>query len=912
MDTEMTFSTSRSLALTKFMPRLRGWASFRVSAAALAVVVWLFLVPERALTQQQSWTAYSETAAPLSSDELVSQLRHDQVLVMRAKQAIIHKREEKGQQPYEENLTDEDLFQLVREDAEVRTLIQSLLPTSGTSLKPPLAEERNPEPVPGERLKRVSPPAADGSQAAEEVRRNPYPGLPSTQDLYRQVPGAGAGLQRFGGQLFLNRNAGVDAFPTDLPVGPDYVLGPGDGLNINLWGSVSQRISVTVDRSGQIVLPEAGPVVVVGHTLGEAQSLIQHALGAQFKTARIDVSLTRLRSMRVYVVGDVERPGAYDISSLSTPLNALLAAGGPTAQGSLRTVRHYRGSDLVREVDIYDLLLNGIRNDVERIQAGDTILVPPVGPQVTVAGMVRRPAIYELRNDSDLSAVLELAGGLLVSATLREITVERIEAHQRRVTLSLSLPTGADGDRAALRAALGTFKVQDGDRVTIAPILAYSEQTVYVQGHVFRPGKYSYRQGMGVSDVIRSYQDLLPEPAQHAEVVRLTPPDYRPTVIEFRLNDVLGGDDPIELQPFDTIRIFGRYEIDVPKVSIYGEVLRPGEYLLGEGMTAADLVRMAGGFKRSAVVDEADITSYVVRDGKRVEAQHAPVNLVAALNGEAAQNPILKPQDVLTIRQLAGWSDIGMSVTVSGEVLYPGTYGIRESEKLSQLLQRAGGFRSTAYPQGAVLERVQVRELAERNRQELIQRIEVSGATAHLAPTASAQEQVTQQQAIALQQERLLTALRRQPANGRLVIRISGDIASWQNTASDVELRSGDVVTIPKEPSFVLVTGQVYNAAALTFTPNKEAGWYLRQAGGTTDMANKKDIFIIRANGAVTGPAGGNSWWGRNVLQTRMQRGDTLVVPEKVLGGSRTWRNLLETAQLSSSVAVAARVATAF
>ena len=284
--------------------------------------------------------------------------------------------------------------------------------------------------------------------------------------------------------------------------------------------------------------------------------------------------------MRVYVVGDVERPGAYDISSLSTPLNALLAAGGPTPQGSLRTVRHYRGSDLVREVDIYDLLLNGIRNDVERIQAGDTILVPPVGPQVTVAGMVRRPAIYELRNDCDLSAVLELAGGLLVSATLREITVERIEAHQRRVTLSLSLPVGADSDRAALLAALGTFKVQDGDRVTIAPILAYSERTVYVQGHVFRPGKYSYRQGMGVSDVIRSYQDLLPEPAQHAEVVRLTPPDYRPTVIEFRLSDVLKGDDPIELQPFDTIRIFGRYEIDSPKVSIYGEVLRPGEYLL--------------------------------------------------------------------------------------------------------------------------------------------------------------------------------------------------------------------------------------------------------------------------------------------------------------------------------------------
>ena len=183
----------------------------------------------------------------------------------------------------------------------------------------------------------------------------------------------------------------------DLPAGPDYVLGPGDGLDINTWGSVSQRLTRTVDRQGKVALPETGDVVVAGLSVAEAKNTIERALRQQFRDISVELSLTRLRTIRIYVVGDVLRPGAYDISSLSTPLNALYAAGGPTARGSLRTVRHYRGERLVREVDLYDLLLRGVRLDAARLEPGDTVLVPPVGPQITVAGMVRRPAIYELK-----------------------------------------------------------------------------------------------------------------------------------------------------------------------------------------------------------------------------------------------------------------------------------------------------------------------------------------------------------------------------------------------------------------------------------------------------------------------------------------------------------------------------------
>jgi protein involved in polysaccharide export with SLBB domain len=868
-----------------------------------------------------------DSGVALPAERLVEILRAQPELLVAVKRMAIGYLQEQGRSVSESEVADDNLFRRIERDPQLRTLLTRELRSrsylnqedldylaKASSERTALPALRRPRPNKrtGERIQAENiPPAEDQNQPATTRKPNPYPSLPSLQDLYRQIPSQQGALRRFGADVFLNGTGNLDTLPMDLPAGPDYVLGPGDGLNINLWGSVSQRFSRTVDREGRVALPEAGAVVVTGQTVAQAQELIQKALSAQFRDARVDVSLTRLRTVRVYVVGDVERPGAYDISSLSTPLNALYAAGGPTARGSLRTVRHYRGRQIVREVDLYDLMLHGIRSDVERLEPGDTILVPPVGPQVTVAGMVRRPAIYELRNEKALSDVLDLAGGVLVSATLRRINVERIESHQRRVMLNADLPQ--TDDKEAVNKALGSFAVTDGDRVMVSPILPYSEATVYVQGHVFRPGKYPYHQGMEISELIKSYQDVLPEPAEHAEIIRLEPPDYRPRVIEFKLGDVLGGDDPIELQPFDTVRLFGRYEIDPPKVSIYGEVLRPGEYPLAQGTTAAALVRMAGGFKRSAFTQEADIASYVVQNGAKVSTKHRTVGIAKALSGDSAADAVLNPSDVLTIRQLAGWKDIGASVTVNGEVLYPGTYGIEEGEKLSTFLKRAGGFRSYAYPEGAVLERRQVRELAEKSRAELIQRIDAAAVNTKFSSTASGQDQAAMMQAMAQQRQEIIATLRNQPATGRLVIKISSDIERWQNTASDIELRAGDVLTIPKKPNFVLISGQVYNASAITYAPGKNAEWYLKQAGGPTDLANKKDIYIIRANGSVYGQgSAGSGWWKGNVLSATMRPGDTLVVPEKVYSQSSFWKEALTTAQLMSSMAIAAAAVHSF
>jgi protein involved in polysaccharide export with SLBB domain len=718
--------------------------------------------------------------------------------------------------------------------------------------------------------------------------------LPSLRDLYTQIPSSGGKLRRFGSDAFLLGTGNANELPMDLPVGPDYVLGVGDNIVANLWGGHSDRLSLTIDRQGQIALPEAGTITIDGLTISQAQSAIQKALSTQFQGEHVEISLGRLRTVRVYVVGDVQRPGAYDVSSLSTPLSALYAAGGPTSRGSLRILRQYRGKQLVREIDLYDFLLRGVRSNVDRLLPGDTILVPPVGSQVSVEGMVHRPAIYELNGEQGLNQVLDLAGGVLASASLKQINVERIEAHQRRTMFSLQLPDNAEG----VKQKLADFRVQGGDDVVISQILPYNEQAVYLEGHVFRPGKYPYRDGMTLNDLLHSYQDVMPEPADHAELVRLQPPDFRPETISFNLPDVLIGNDSIKLQPFDLIRIFSRYEIDSPRVSIEGEVLRPGEFPMSQGMTLAALVRMAGGFKRSAYREEADLSSYVVQNGQKVLVNHSTVAVEKALDGDKSADVVLKPGDVVSIRRLAGWQDIGASVTINGEIEHAGSYGIEQGERLSLVLKRAGGFRESAYPAAAVLERVQIRELGEQARQQMIQRIETTPVT--VRPGAmSEQAQSSMQQSLQQQRLQAITALRSHPAGGRLVINISPDISKWENTSADIEMRAGDTLVIPKRPNFVMVSGQVYNPTAISYVPGREVGWYLRKAGGATPYGNKKQIYVLRADGSVV--AHESSWIGGNVTSLRLRPGDSIFVPEKIIGGSPVWQNILGMAQIMSA-----------
>ena len=845
-----------------------------------------------------------------------------------------------------------------------------------------------------------------GSLADDSVRMvrqpNPYASVPSLFDLYVQAAPNTRPLERFGLDVFQKGEVNPAFLPMDLPVGPDYVVGPGDSLSINLWGGVSERFVRTVDREGRIALPEVGPVLVSGRTLGETQQEVQRALRIDFRDVSADVSLQRLRTVRVYVVGDIASPGAYDVSSLSTPLNALFAAGGVTERGSLRKLQHYRGKQLIEEVDAYDLLLHGIRGDLARLENGDSLLVPPLGPVVTVEGMVRRPALYELRGEKTLVDVLDLAGGVLPAAALRHIEVQRLVAHEMRTMVSVEV--GETSDLEAIRKQLQSFSVQDGDKIHIFPIAPYNTASIYLEGHVLRPGRYSYKPEMKLTDLIASYADLLPEPSvRYAEIIRLHAPNYQPVVETFDLAASLEHPETApKLQPLDTVRIFGRYdfepapevlvtgevrapgryrafgrqhlrdavyqaggvtpdawldsaqlyrrqsdgstrvfninlrealagdplnnvlvqprdrlvihrqpaEVSLASVSVRGDVARPGRYPLAANMHVSDLVRSAGGLLRSANPDSADLAHYELTgaSGERVQAGHDTIDLAAALAGSNDTNLTLRDGDVLTVPQQSGWNDVGAVVTLSGEVRKPGTYGIRPGERLSSLLKRAGGLLPTAYPRAAVLTRIQVRELQQKSREELIQRLEQEPTVVKTAATTTGTEEAALQQAAVQQRQRVLEGLRRAPTSGRLVIHLRPDRKNFAGSPDDIELRAGDSMMIPKEPSSVLVIGQVYNSNALTYTPGRNAGWYLSRAGGATQLANKRAIFIIRADGSVTSGRESSLWSG-GVLSAAVGPGDTIVVPEKALGNGTAWKNLAAIAQIAQAGALAAAVA---
>jgi protein involved in polysaccharide export with SLBB domain len=837
----------------------------------------------------------------------------------------------------------------------------------------------------------------DFSQSAIVHKQNPYADIPSLYDLYVQAPARERAPERFGIDILSNGLRESNVVPMDLPVGPDYVVGPGDSLAIDLWGGVSQRLVRTVDREGRVSLPEAGPLLVSGRTLGDVQMTVQQALRSQFRDASADVSLSRLRTIRVYVVGEVLEPGAYDISSLSTPLNALVAAGGITPRGSLRSLKHFRGNQLIEVVDAYDLLLRGVGTDEKRLENGDSLLVPPAGEQVTIEGMVRRPAIYELSGETTLEGALELAGGVLPAAALQHVEVERLVAHQKRTMFSLDLSPEEGAD--AVTPKLSNFKVQDGDRVHIFPIAPYNNQAIYLQGHVLRPGRYSYREGMKFSDLVSSYSDLLPEPAgNYAEIIRLNPPDFHPTVESFDLTAALAnpGTAP-KLTPLDTVRIFSKFEfeaapdvwvggevrepglyptagqvrlrdavhlaggvtsaaeldsaqlfrtqkdgtmkilsvnlsqalagnvadnlllephdrlivhrssakVDPPTVYVKGEVAKPGRYPLTSNMHVEDLVHVAGGLKRSADSQKAVLEH---QEGDALQSSHVssiPVNLAAAMNGDPAANESLSNGDVLTIRQTSGWENLGASVKIRGEVAHPGTYGIRPGDSLATVLAKAGGFTSEAYPYGTVLTRTEVRDIELKAHDELIVRVQAEETQLKALPEAEPDQKKAKLAAIA-ETETTLTQLQTTLPVGRVVIQSSPDLKTFEKSAANTPLRKGDVILVPKKASYVLVNGQVYNATAIGYVSGRSAKWYLGQAGGLTQLADKKAVFVIRANGSVLAAKNNSGMWSGDPLSAMLLPGDTIVVPEKPAKvGVRNWAPVMQSAQIATSVALA-------
>ncbi len=685
------------------------------------------------------------------------------------------------------------------------------------------------------------------------------------------------------GYDFFQRRLPAEVQPLAPTVPPDYRIGPGDVLDVQLFGKVNQGYALEVDREGRIVVPEVGPIAVAGLTFAELKKSLRQRLRRKILGVDVTVTLARLRTIQVYVLGEVGAPGAYVVSALTDVSQALLRAGGVRPEGSLRRIHVLRGGREVARLDLYDLLLRGDKRQDLRLADGDVIHVPPVGDTVALMGEVKRPALYELDEERALEAVLALAGGPTAEAYLESVKVERIDAADGKRVLDLDL-TRPEGRR---------FPLRNGDRVQLFAVAERKREVVFLEGHVQRPSWYQWRPGMRLSDLIPSDEVLRPgADLEYVLIQRERRPGPRLEAFSARLSAVWaqpkGPQDPL-LEPRDRVMVFdlsdgrallldpfirrlkAQAQADEPArvVRINGQVRAPGSYPLEAGMRVSDLIRAGGRLRESAYLVEAELTRYRIEAGMPREIAHLRVDLAQVLAGDTEADMPLQPYDVLTIKEVPQWEEQDL-VVVQGEVRFPGTYPIRRGETLGQLLERAGGLTPYAYPEGAVFMREELR----RREQERMDAMAANLEEELAALTLESRGDPAQAQSITVVRQ-LIRQMRSTRAAGRLVIDLTdrNDDATRRSLA--LVLKGGDRLYIPSKMQEVTVIGEVFHPTSHLY--RKGLGWrdYVNLSGGMTHKADDDRVYVVRANGSVETVKG--RWLGRRNL--RIHPGDTIVVP---------------------------------
>jgi len=734
-----------------------------------------------------------------------------------------------------------------------------------------------------------------------------------------QLPTGSGVLTQFGYNYF---RPGVVGFAPlfDIPVGPDYVVGPGDTIILNIWGAVDAISELEVNRSGEIILPRVGVVKVAGTTFGQLPGLIRSHIAKVLKGFDLNVTMGRLRVIKVYVVGEVTSPGDFNISSLSTLINALSAAGGPTKKGSLRNIQVRRRGAPPESVDLYDFFLKGDKSRDIRLQSGDTIFVPSIGRVAAVAGNVRRPAIYELRDEKNLKDLLALADGIVPSSYLQRMQVLRTEAHDRQIAVDFNLvPNVSTGSIEEQTAAIA---IQDMDFVKVFSIDRTQRNSVRLQGYVLRPGDYAMTPGMRVKDLIGNDNLRLREyNSDVAVITRLMPPTYTPEKIYFNLGKAM-ADDPkenMELKEFDTLQVFSRWEMEeMSRVNISGEVQKPGTYRLYDNMRLRDLVLEAGNVKNTAYQGNAEITR-LKRTKERVSSFSINVNLQEALKENPHDNILLEPYDEVQIRKIPNWMDeTDKYVTLNGEVQYPGVYPIFKGERLSSVIRRAGGFTDKAYLNGARFFREPVRKLQQKRMDEVLAKAEldVTQKQSELASVAASKEELEGNKAALQGVMQNVQRLKKAKAEGRVSIRLA-PLDKFRDSPYDIELIGGDTLEVPQSVNAVTVLGEVYNPTTVVQIPGKDVSYYLKKAGGATEHAEEDNMYVIKADGTVYSrqqssygmhwDEDGKSWTFGGFYSTQMDAGDTLVVPQQ-LEKTALMRNIKDIATILGQIALTAGV----
>lgn len=692
-------------------------------------------------------------------------------------------------------------------------------------------------------------------------------------------------LKPFGYDLFAGMTS-TFAPATDVPVPAEYVVGPGDILEVQLIGNTKGRYSLVVGRDGRVNFPELGPIAVSGRRFEDVRSLIEDRVRDQMIGTQATVGIGELRSIRVFVLGDAETPGSYTVSGLSTITNALFVSGGVKKIGSLRNIELKRNGNTVSRLDLYDLLLKGDTRADTRLLPGDVIFIPPVGATVSLSGEVRRPAIYELKSETTAADLVALGGGLTPEADPALATLERVNDQRQRVTVDVDL-SRSQGSGARL---------QSGDVLRIPLIRPVLEDSVTVGGYVYRPGEYQYRPGMLLTDVLSSIDELRPNADQHYILIRRElPPDRKISVFSADLAKAIEAPSSsanFELAPRDRIYVFdmesGRDRIVEPlmrelrlqsnldeptrEVNIAGKIKIPGKYPYEPGMRVADLLRAGGTLDEASYGGQAELTRYTVVNGESRQAELIEIDLRRVVDGDPAANIPLQPFDFLVIKEVPLWAS-QEEVEIRGEVKFPGRYPIHRGETLRSVMLRAGGITDLAFVQGSVFTRVELRERERKQIETLANRMQSDVAQFSLQTAQETGKDAGQALAVG---QSLLADLRNAKPVGRLVINLDDSMKAELGSEQDIVLKNGDSLVVPRITQEVTVIGEVQSTTSHLYDPSLSRDDYVQMSGGLTTRADDDRIYVVRADGSVVTNSS-KSWFSSG--QVDIKPGDTIVAP---------------------------------
>lgn len=630
-----------------------------------------------------------------------------------------------------------------------------------------------------------------------------------------------SGFNIFGLDVFRSGTTQFDPNTTG-PVDAGYRFGPGDRIVLVLTGDVEESYALDVTREGFIVIPQVGQVYVNNLTLGQVEDLLYTRLGRVYSgvrrgpdaTTHFSVSPAKLRSNLIYVVGDVLKPGAYQVSSAGTLFTALLAAGGPSDEGSLRAIQVRRNGQTVETMDVYDYLINGDASHDVRLQNGDIVFVPEHLARVRMAGEVVRPATYELKPTETLADAMRFAGGFRETASRRRVQIERILAPKDRVDGRDRITTDVTSD--ALETGYGpAVPMSPGDIVHVFPVTTHVRNQIYVRGDVYSPGTLGLSPGMKLSEALKMAGGVKPDVYLGNVLISRMQSDSTRIQLRAQLQDTTGAVvNDLALQENDEIQVFSVSEFRPEHyVAISGAVQHPGQYPYREGMTMRDLVLMAGGLRQSAYLDDARVARLPeTRNGNRTATEFSvPLDSSYLFDRSpdgkylgppglpATRGPspevVLKPYDNVLILRQPNW-DLQRTVTLAGEVQFPGKYTlVNKNERITDIIKRAGGLTPEAYANG-------------------------------------------------------VTFYRSANNVGRIGIDLS-DVLENSHDRDNLLLQNGDSIYIPRFNSVILVEGAVNSPVGVTYVPGKNLNYYIRAAGGPTASANAKAAYVRQPNGKV-------------------------------------------------------------